>query len=148
MATLAAGINFGKPLTEFIMESDENGVVSSCRNVVTGVEYVGGGSSDFSTATISIRPTTFPDYDPPAEANFMVPVLFNNEYSAGPIKYSQPFTVQIVLYKGSVTLPFNFLSNLAWNDDEADVSGNIRFDDEDPIAIITGDCEVGIMSDK
>ena len=43
MAILSAGINFGKPATEFIVESDESGVIQSCRNVVTGVEYVGGG---------------------------------------------------------------------------------------------------------
>lgn len=43
MAIMAAGINFGKPNTEFIVESDENGVAQSCRNVDTGIEYVGGG---------------------------------------------------------------------------------------------------------
>lgn len=56
MAILAAGINFGKPNTEFIVESDENGVAQSCRNVDTGIEYVGGGgSSDFSTAEVTFN---------------------------------------------------------------------------------------------
>jgi len=51
---LAAGINFGKPATEFIVEATEAGEATSCRNVVTGVEYIGGGeSSDFSTAEVT-----------------------------------------------------------------------------------------------
>lgn len=52
---LSAGINFGRPATEFIMEAKEDGEVTSCRNVITGTEYVGGGgSSDFSTAEVTI----------------------------------------------------------------------------------------------
>ena len=50
----SARINFGYPNSEFIVESDENGVAQSCRNVDTGIEYVGGGSSDFSTAEVTI----------------------------------------------------------------------------------------------
>ena len=55
MAIMAAGINFGKPNTEFIVESDENGVAQSCRNVDTGVEYVGGGgSSDINSYELTL----------------------------------------------------------------------------------------------
>lgn len=51
---LAAGINFGKPATEFIVEATEAGEATSCRNVVTGVEYIGGGgSSDLSIAEVT-----------------------------------------------------------------------------------------------
>ena len=41
----SGGINFGKPNCEFILESDENGVCKSCRNVKTGVNYVGAGAA-------------------------------------------------------------------------------------------------------
>lgn len=50
----SAGINFGKPNEEFIIESDGNGALTSARNAVTGTEYVGGGGGDFSTATLKI----------------------------------------------------------------------------------------------
>ena len=38
----SAGINFGRPNEEFIVESDGNGALTSARNAVTGTEYVGG----------------------------------------------------------------------------------------------------------
>lgn len=39
----SAGVNFGRPNEEFIIESDGNGAITSARNAVTGDEYVGGG---------------------------------------------------------------------------------------------------------
>lgn len=39
---LSAGLNFGTPEDEYIIEA-ENGVISSARNVITNTEYAGGG---------------------------------------------------------------------------------------------------------
>lgn len=40
----SAGVNFGRPNEDFIIESDGNGAITSARNAVTGDEYVGGGA--------------------------------------------------------------------------------------------------------
>lgn len=52
---LSAGINFGKPENEFIVEATKEGEAISCRNVRTGIEYIGGGGgdSDFSVAEVT-----------------------------------------------------------------------------------------------
>lgn len=39
---LSAGLNFGTPEDEYIIEA-ENGVISSARNVITNTEFAGGG---------------------------------------------------------------------------------------------------------
>lgn len=49
----SAGINFGRPNEEFIIESDGNGALTSARNAVTGDEYVGGGGGGGSFLTIT-----------------------------------------------------------------------------------------------
>ena len=51
----SAGVNFGKPNEEFIIESDGNGALTSARNAVTGDEYVGGDGGDFSIAIITVN---------------------------------------------------------------------------------------------
>lgn len=53
----SAGVNFGKPNEEFIIESDGNGALTSARNAVTGDEYV-GGTTEVITGTVAIP---FPD---------------------------------------------------------------------------------------
>ena len=51
MATNSAGVNFGKPNEEFIIESDGSGALTSARNAVTGDEYIGGGGGNGAKIT-------------------------------------------------------------------------------------------------
>lgn len=99
MAILSAGINFGKPATEFIVESDESGVIQSCRNVVTGVEYVGGGGGggDFSTAQMTVTESSTvgcPAIITVGDLTYIA--IAPREYTAG--------VYDIVLYKGHAIL--------------------------------------------
>lgn len=45
MAVNSAGVNFGKPNEEFIIESDGSGALVSARNAVTGDEYVSSANT-------------------------------------------------------------------------------------------------------
>ena len=62
MATNSAGVNFGKPNEEFIIESDGSGALTSARNAVTGTEYVGAGN--FSQVIEGTLAAPFGDYMP------------------------------------------------------------------------------------
>ena len=64
----SARIDFGIPDSEYILEVDDSGAATSLVNQDTDTEYVGGGSSDFSTAEVTIVNNTesMPDlYDAP-----------------------------------------------------------------------------------
>ena len=133
MSILAAGINFGKPNTEIIVESDESGVVQSCRNVDTGVEYV-GGSSDFSTANVMITgvlPVFGAPYileSPPYGARATSDIVLSSSYD-------------FVLYKGKCVIEIDtdgFEGTLS-------VTGDIELDDT--TIIITGDGTITILED-
>ncbi len=54
MAVNSAGVNFGKPNEEFIIESDGSGALTSARNAVTGDEYVGGGGVEILPIWLTI----------------------------------------------------------------------------------------------
>ena len=147
MAILAAGINFGKPNTEFIVESDENGVAQSCRNVDTGVEYVGGGgSSDFSTAEVTISLSGELD----GYQLFSVPqdISANCDLPAGTLsdviivlEDNSPGTFNAVLYQGKALC-------MVFSASEPAISGNATIeqigsgDDAYWAVIITGDCSI------
>lgn len=136
MAILAAGINFGKPNTEFIVESDENGVAQSCRNVDTGVEYVGGGgSSDFSTAEVTII----------GDGNstglfFPLSYIDNNTITTNIVTTeSVTETFIIPLYKGSAVLNL-----LLGGQDNVATTGDVIFDSDTYLYTVTGDCSITI----
>ena len=128
--------------------------LTSCKNLIDGQELGGGGgSSDFSTAEVTIRATELSDYDPPTRIVSKTPVIYNNEYAPIDIAYSNEITVLIPLYKGSAV--FNdseFFRNLAWdnNSNNYDISGNIEYVETDDYyhLIITGDCSIGIGEEK
>lgn len=157
MAIMAAGINFGKPNTEFIVESDENGVAQSCRNVDTGVEYVGGGSSDFSTAEVPVK-FTFPDpgEDTQIENYIPIPYISNNRLKQsytetttihnGSTTYSLQFKVP--LYKGKAECKqfLNYLNRPNWAGmiDHIDVFQNCTYDQDNDVIVITGDSVINI----
>ena len=133
MSILAAGINFGKPNTEIIVESDESGVVQSCRNVDTGVEYV-GGSSDFSTANVMITGAL-----PVFGAPFILESALYGAKATGDSVLSGSY--DFVLYKGKCTIEIDtdgFEGTLS-------VTGDIELDDT--IIIITGDGTITILED-
>ena len=93
---LSAGINFGKPETEFIVESTPQGVATSCRNVRTNTEYIGGGGGDFSTAEVVITSNI-------SISLYMVQIV-NGEMVFG-ASYENPTaeTLNVVLYNGTQT---------------------------------------------
>lgn len=128
---LAAGINFGKPATEFIIEATEAGEATSCRNAVTGVEYIGGGgSSDFSTAEVII--------DGALTANsgrLYVPVLIHEE---GEDDYldSEIFETgeyDILLFKNAILAYY-----VADAYGTASTTGSIQYYEDEHAFVITG----------
>ena len=135
MATLSAGINFGYPGTEFIVESDEHGVAQSCRNVVTGVEYVGGGgSSDFSTAVLTVKSDLIDTQDNPTL--FLSYVDSFDEITRGeyPVTTNDIYTIPVILYKGQGYISW---ANLATPGDYTyEISGDIE--DDEGAVFITG----------
>ena len=139
MAILSAGINFGKPQTEFIVESDENGVIQSCRNVVTGVEYAGGGGGgDFTTAEVSCVASG------DINVSFDAPIIDNNDdFLMGSYSFiTDSFTV--VLYKGALeAYLWDNGNNSPVPAENISVTGDIEVDD-DGVVIISGDGSITI----
>ena len=104
----------------------------------------GGGSSDFSVAEVTIRNTTFPDFDPVDYLATSMPVIYDNEYNILEIENPVlPITVEIPLYKGSVITTLSAFGDVAVEDDVADISGDIELINGYQLEV-TGDCEIGI----
>lgn len=137
MAILSAGINFGKPQTEFIVESDESGVIQSCRNVVTGVEYAdgggGGGGGDLTTAEMTIIGHEGLTY-------FDIPVFANvtaNAIDCGAEIYEQEEnskTYTVALYKGKMTFYLPGGITITAHSGDVEESGSI--------VTVTGNCSI------
>lgn len=66
----SAGINFGRPNEEFIIESNGSGALTSARNAVTGDEYVGGGGNNHKETYTGTMAAPFnPDW---SESDFIL----------------------------------------------------------------------------
>ena len=120
----SAGVNFGKPNEEFIIESDGNGAITSARNAVTGDEYVGGGG-DFSTAQVTIT----------NEGDGLLVALVDDDHISS--AYYDSGTITAVLYDGSTFAEVYDESNsIVINSGAATylIPGNTR------VIVITGDC--------
>jgi len=120
-----------------LLLSFPNGFVNAVNNISDGG---GGGSSDFSTATLTV-------YNPVGEGfSWRIPSCIDdaeeNYYSSNADSYInlETNTISVILYKGkaSVYLPVDNIYMLS-------VSGNIE-DDGGQYYIITGNCEVQIGS--
>ena len=148
MAIMAAGINFGIPNTEFIVESDENGVAQSCRNVDTGIEYVGGGGGggDFTIADVKIVISSIAEG---AGIAFNLPRIENDELVYYDLSYTTgTHDYEAVLYKNNMGLDI-----LVTSSDtpvpaiHIEVSGDAEVDDNDtynPYVFVSGDCVLTI----
>lgn len=146
MAILSAGINFGKPQTEFIVESDESGVIQSCRNVVTGVEYAGGGGGgDFTTAEVTITLVNFS----PSILMYDCPICVEDNALEGiPACIISQFILdtsgvyKVPLYKGQCAW-FDFYT--LFEDVTIDLSGDLS--KESNTIVITGDGVITITAE-
>ena len=133
---LAAGINFGKPATEFIVEATEAGEATSCRNVVTGVEYIGGGgSSDFSTAEVTFNISN--------DSTVFTPVVTETPMDmilSIPIGSQMNGTYNVVLYK-------NKLGLVATIEGDVVVTGDIVYNSDEKNFLVTGDGSITISGE-
>ena len=100
-------------------------------NIEQGIAN-GGGSSDFSTATVTMVGTT-PDVEfqcVSVDENGMVPTIYFSTGSG---------TATVVLYQGRASL-------VNYNEYEMSISGDIVYDTAMDEYIITGDCTITISS--
>lgn len=132
----SAGIIFNEN-TDLIIEADPTGEVTSCRNVINGVEYVGGGGgeSDLSFAEVTITNNSsfattiyIPIANELTETPFDPACMANAYTLSGETK-----TFRAILYKGKLMLTAN---------PSFSVSGNA--DIQMGQLIITGDCSITI----
>ena len=130
-----ARINFGVPNSEYVLLANDNGEATSLKNQDTGTEYIGGGSSDFSTATLTVTfnvagfavwvPNLFQEDD---DILYDSIVVDSGEYSS-------------VLYKG-YAIAYVVDRTGAGREPTITVSGNAETDNNS--VYITGDCIITI----
>ena len=127
----SAGVNFGRPNEEFIIESDGNGALTSARNAVTGAEYVGGGGGDFSIAQLTLH------------YSGEHAVIAANIIDAGEQSCSNGLvedgTFDIILYKGKAVLNWDTFDNLTINSGAAEIV-------EAGTVLITGNCVITVTA--
>lgn len=102
----SAGVKFNEN-TELIIEADPTGEVTSCRNIINGVEYVGGGGeSDFSTAEVTFLDDTSGNYDPYSwgEDIIIIPNLQNDGIDAYTNPQSTGAKIIVPLYKNNLII--------------------------------------------
>lgn len=124
MATNSAGVNFGKPNEEFIIESDGSGALTSARNAVTGDEYIGGGGGDFSVAHITVNGASGLSI----KGAFIVDGSAYGDLSNGNNSADQGNNV--ILYKGKAMIEVNQPGSISGSIEH--LAGNFYF--------VTGDC--------
>lgn len=88
----------------------------------------GGGDSDFSTAEVTVNNSG-------AGYLFNVPVILNNAMAVPFVADAASFTV--ILYKGTAIM--------GGNPSIGSVSGDITYDEEEEIYLITGDCTITVL---
>lgn len=105
---------------------------------IAGVAQGGGGSSDFSTAEVTVRQTTGTDYS----SNLALPLIVNNNLTA------QNFDAEIM--PESVTVTVALLNGkcvvFSRNATDYGVSGNIEYDSNAMGYVITGNCVISITA--
>lgn len=101
----AAGITFNEN-TDLIIEADPTGEVTSCRNIINGVEYVGGGggSSDFSTAEVTFINSLQGSVYGVAELVQLTDsgmIISSDENNIHAVNYGENVVITFPLYKGA-----------------------------------------------
>lgn len=137
--------NFGGSPNIEALSVTENGTYSASGDVdgyspIT-VNVSGGGN--FSIVNVTFRATVFPDFDIPENVYINTPVIDNNKYAPIEYEYNGSKTVGIVLYNNRVEVPASF-TDIAYDGNDYDMSGNVTYDDDNFVFIITGDCTFGI----
>lgn len=98
----SARINFGYPNSEFVVECDDSGAATSCKNVDTDTEYVGGGG-DFEIVEVKfVRGTVSGDI------SIAAPNVVHWDYCNIDVAQSGDYlqsadneiTLNVILYKG------------------------------------------------
>lgn len=101
----SAGVKFND-LTELIIEAEPTGEVTSCRNLINGIEYIGGGGDDIILADFKVINNTsgqvevngafctFNEYDEPQYTSGAFLLVFENE----------EITQKIAVYHGHATI--------------------------------------------
>lgn len=135
---------------EITENTTEGSPLNIAQYATATVNVAGGGESDWTTAQLTLKPTTnTADYDIPNNVSTKGPVLYNGSYeSLDSVNLSADgVIVEIPLYNGSATLILDEFTNAAMIQIEPDVyepdiTGSYTFDD--PFTTITGDCVIGI----
>ena len=134
---LSAGINFGKPETEFIVESTPQGVATSCRNVRTNTEYIGGGDGgDLELAELTIISNE--------NGNIVAPIAIDDaetpENSCACTDFSfdaGTTTISIILFKG---IAYGVMNGIL----TGEATGDVEIDPDYGELVITGDGTVTV----
>ena len=108
---------------------NDNGEATSLKNQDTGTEYIGGGSSDFSTANVTINN---------AGDGLLIALIDGGTTISGMFNSG---TISAILYKGAAVAEVNDESqNITIN------SGAATYPEPDnhKFVLITGDCTITI----
>ena len=128
----SAGVKFNDN-TELIIEADPTGEVTSCRNLINGVEYVGGGG--FTTATVTVTHSSRA-----ANSQFDA-IWYNEESEIWNVNIGNPGTYNIIIPPGGYYILYAGSAQ-----DYGNISGNIEYVpesvDDAPAFHITGDCSI------
>lgn len=116
-----------------------------------------GGGSNWTTAQLTLKPTTDTEHFVIAEdVSTNAPVLYNGNYETldTVTLTNDGIIVEIPLYKGSASYVLDsFIPAAAIRETEpnvyvADITGDCSFDGENLIATITGNCIIGLGFQK
>lgn len=131
----SAGITFNEN-TDLIIEAEPTGEVTSCRNIINGVEYVGGGggSNDLSTAEVTVNITGGDG------AIFSLAYLLEEGDMKAVFANIQGSGIYNVIIAGIGS--FGLLYSTNWKIDE--VTGNIEKQDDSAV-IVSGSGTINII---
>ena len=140
-----------------ITENTAEGEPLDVSQYATATVNVSGGGSDWTTAQLTLKPTTDTEHFIIAEyVSTNAPVLYNENYETldTVTLTNDGIIVEIPLYKGTASyLLDSFIPSAAIRETEpnvyvADITGDCSFDGENLIATITGDCIIGLGFQK
>lgn len=124
---LSGGLTWGS-IQQAIVTMDKEGHPLTCCNPVTGECLGGGGSSDFSTAEVTITGVTNPNQ------TLLAPLIYDGELMIDQAVYDD--SIVVPLYKGGILLAYE---NAAATESDI-ISGNVTINDG--MFRITGDCNI------
>lgn len=139
---LSGGLNWGST-QQAIVTMDKEGHPLTCCNPVTGECLGGGGSSDFSTAEVTVNNITMPSTPTYIEVLQLCAAAEADEYGypacASAIAINQEIagqTIPVILYKGCQVIPNSYIESKIKNitgsasltENGLEITGNCSFD--------------------